>query len=263
MGFLLKKWLGAMLMPLSLVLVLLSAGLLLYVCGRRGLGRSLIITGTLLLLVASNHQTGIRLVAPLENRFEPVPELTTTAPLPPALAACELIAVLGGGHATADHLAATARLSSSALARLVEAVRLARALPNATVLVCGPPDEIPGYPSHAAVLRDAAISLGLPASRIRLLTTGRDTAGEIEAITTYAEGRKVALVTSAWHLPRATAMARKSNLNVLPCPTDYLYRPPSADRPPEWTWSLTALERTSLAIREYLGLAWSRLRGQT
>ncbi len=264
MGFFLKKWLGSMLSPLSLTLLCLIAGLLCCARGRRRAGISLIVAATALLLAASQNQLSIWLVAPLENQFISAPAFSPDAPLPAPWRDCEIVAVLGGGHASGKIQPATSRLSSSALARLVEAVRLGRGLPHATLLLCGPFDENkPERPSHAEVLRDAAVALGFPPARIHLLTAGRDTAGEIREITAWADGRQVALVTSAWHLPRAVAMARKCQLNVVPCPADYIYRPNAEEDGLDWSCGLDGLERTSRASREYLGLLWSRLRGQT
>jgi len=66
-------------------------------------------------------------------------------------------------------LSATNKLSTSGLGRLAEGVRLARALPDATVIVSGPSDG--RGETHARVLARAAESLGLAARRIRLIET--------------------------------------------------------------------------------------------
>ena len=129
MGFWLKKVIGYWLMPLPFALGLITVGLLLFAAKRAPRARQgLILSGVLWLMVLSNNWVSRQLIRPLEAQFSPVPELAAGAPLPAALAACQFVAVLGSGHTDAPGFPATTQLSTSALARIVEAVRLARLL---------------------------------------------------------------------------------------------------------------------------------------
>lgn len=68
------------------------------------------------------------------------------------------------------------------------------------------------------------------------------------------------LVTSATHIPRALASFRKAGLDVAPWPADFRGRYPPVsvfDFLPD----ASALEITTTAIKEWLGLAVYRLRG--
>ena len=67
------------------------------------------------------------------------------------------------------------------------------------------------------------------------------------------EGR-VALVTSAYHMPRALMVARRAKLNVGAFPTDW--RSPSELRPSWETWlpSVGALAWSNTSLREYLAM---------
>ncbi|HEY0945371.1 MAG TPA: YdcF family protein, partial [Opitutaceae bacterium] len=125
---------------------------------------------------------------------------------------------------------------------------------------CGPARE--GFPSHAAVLKQAAVALGVPADNVVEQAEVHDTVDEIRALRARAGDTPVALVTSAWHMPRAVALARRAGLRVIPCPADFAARPQPQ---PSWTdymWDLSGLDRTTKAVHEYLGLWWARLRGQ-
>ncbi|MCU0792951.1 MAG: YdcF family protein [Opitutaceae bacterium] len=140
----------------------------------------------------------------------------------------------------------------------------ARALPDAWLVVCGP--RIAGQregaraPSHARVLADAAVELGFPRERIVEVDTPRDTAEEVAALALLAGADRVALVTSAWHLPRAMRLAEGAGLNALPCPADYLGGRDAAVQPIAYaTWDAESLAYTTRAWREYLGMAWARL----
>jgi uncharacterized SAM-binding protein YcdF (DUF218 family) len=161
MLFWLKKTVSFWLMPLPVCLTLMIAGLALTRHERRRrLGRILLTTGLALLIAFSNKAVSRWLIAPLEAVYPPIPELAQPSPVPAELAACRYIVVLGGGHGDMPGLAATNKLSTSGIGRLAEGARLARALPDATVIVSGPSDG--RGETHARVLARAAESLGLP-----------------------------------------------------------------------------------------------------
>lgn len=261
MFFWLKKQLGYWLMPLPLCLLLLVVGSGLMLSRRRPrLGRALILTGSGLLLILSNNLVSKWLVRPLENRYPAIPELRVGVSLPPALAECRYVIVLGSGNGNAPGLSALAQLSSSANARLVEAVRLLRALPEAQLLVSGPAER--SYESHATVLARAAVSLGIEPRRIVLIENGRDTEDESMAVREKIGRQPFALVTTAWHMPRSVALFRHAGLTPLPCPADY-----TAHLDPKWNWNdlvcdVGSLERSTAAVHERLGNAWIWLRGK-
>lgn len=259
--FWLKKVVGFWLMPLPFALLLMLLGALFVFRGRRRSGKLLVAAGLAVLLVSSNKAVGNWLAGTLETRHPPVPELVQGGdPLPAPLAACQYIVVLGGGHADAEGFSANNRLSSSALARLVEAVRIWRALPHTTLITCGPGRE--GLPSHAAVLKQAAVALGVPAAHIAEQAEVHDTVDEVRALRARIGDAPVALVTSAWHMPRAVALAERAGLRIFPCPADFAARPQPSSSWTDYLWDVSGLERSTKAVHEYLGLWWARLRGQ-
>ncbi len=262
MFFWLKKFVAFWLMPLPLCLVLLIGGLvLLRSQRRRRLGHGLIVTGVLLLLLLGNKTISTALFRPLESFYPAVPEFVVGHPLPPNLAACRFVAVLGGGHGDTFGLSAVNQLSSSARGRLMEAVRLLRALPEARLIVSGGGEE--GRPSHAAVLAQAAVSLGVDPTKIIRLDTPRDTEDEARELRRVVGEAPFALVTSAWHLRRAAALMHGAGLHPLPCPADYAARPSPGFRISDYTWDTESLERSTKAVYERLGYLWVRLRGKT
>jgi uncharacterized SAM-binding protein YcdF (DUF218 family) len=136
--------------------------------------------------------------------------------LPPALAACRYVVVLGGGNGDGPGVSANNLLSASARARLVEGVRLLRVLPEAKLIVSGPADG--PRDSHATVLGRTAIALGLPPERIVTIDEARDTEAEAQAVQRRVQAAPIALVTSAWHLPRAQALFRRGGRERAPLP---------------------------------------------
>ena len=263
--FWLKKFISFWLMPLPFCLTLLVVGSGLpafaQASARRArLGRWLVVLGTALLLLFSNKTVSVWLVRPLEQRYPAIPELPPGEPLPAPLAAVRYVVVLGGGHSNVPAEAATTKLSSSGLARLVEAVRLLRSLPAAGLIVSGP--AIPGNPSHASVLAQAAVSLGIDRGRIQLIEDAHDTEDESQAVKALVGSAPIALVTSAWHMPRAAGLFRHAGVNTLPCPSDFTGRLNPVFDWTDLTWDSESLIRSTYAVREDIGALWVRLRGK-
>lgn len=259
--FWLKKAITYCLMPLQFSGILLLLGLVLVLFARRvRAGKWLLALGFLTLVILSHKQVGLALLLPLETRYAAIPDYPAGAPLPPELAACRTIVVLGGGHADTPGLSATNRLSGSASSRLMEAVRIARLLPEARLIFSGP--GAPGHASHAATLAAGARSLGVDPARFVLIEDARDTPEEAAAVKALVGPAPFALVTSAWHMPRTVALMRGQGLSPVPCPADFATRPNPGFRWNDWTCDLTGLDRSTKAIYERLGLLWARLRGK-
>jgi len=257
MLFLLKKFISYWLLPLPVCLLLLTAGLF-QLCRPRqrpALGRLLLLLSLLLLTTLSNRGLSRRLIVRLESIH---PAFVTPSP---DISRCRTIVVLGGGHGGDDSLPPLSQLSDSALGRLAEGVRLARLLPDAELLVSGP-SAGPGLPSHAQCLAEAAVSLGIDRKRIRLIDQARDTEDEANEVLRLAGDTPVALVTSAWHMPRAAALFQAAGVHAQPCPADFRGKARLGSSLSDYACDTESLTRSTMAIHEYLGLLWLKLRGK-
>jgi uncharacterized SAM-binding protein YcdF (DUF218 family) len=262
MLFWLKKFVSFWLMPMTFSVVAIVLGAWLTRSARRArLGRVLFISGVLSLLVFSNGYVARLLVRPLETRYAPIPEFVPGTPLPPALAECRFVVVPGGGHGNTPGMAATNRLSTAALGRMIEAVRILRALPEAKLIVCGPGDG--QSETHAAVLGRAAQSLGVAPERILYVDQVRDTEDESRQTKRLVAGNRVALVTSAWHMPRSMALFRSAEIEAVACPCDFVTHAEGGFYFDNFLWKPDALASSSLAFRERIGYLWIWLRGKT
>ncbi len=258
--FWLKKAVAFWLMPLPLCVELLGAGLVVSVLARRPrIGRWLFALAALVLLAFANRAVSNGLLRPLEGRYPAVPEVAPGARIPADLDPCRFVVVLGGGHADVTTLPAVGQLSTSALARIVEGVRLLRILPEARLIVSGP--GAPGRPTHAAVLARAAESLGIDGGRMVLIEAARDTEDESHAVARLVGKTRIALITSAWHMPRAAALFRRAGVDFVACPTDFVSRGGTGFQWTDLAWDTESLEHSTLAVHERMGLLWLRLRG--
>ncbi|HTO05077.1 MAG TPA: ElyC/SanA/YdcF family protein [Opitutus sp.] len=259
--FLLKKILAGWLMPLPLCLTLLVIGLwFVWTSKRINLGRLLLTSGIILLLLFSNRFVSTWLIRPLERAFPSHPEFVVGEPLPVELSHCRFVVVLGGGHVDAPHWSALNRLSDASRGRLMEGVRILRVLPDAKLVLTGIGQG--RGPSHAAVMADAAVSLGVEVSRIVLLETPRDTEEEAVELSKFLSTEPFALVTSAWHLRRATALMHNRGLNPVPSPCDYTSRPVGKRSWKDFLWDTESIGRSNWAVYERLGFLWAKGRGK-
>jgi uncharacterized SAM-binding protein YcdF (DUF218 family) len=98
-------------------------------------------------------------------------------------------------------------------------------------------------------------------TRLLLIEDARDTADESACLRDLLGEAPFALVTSAWHMPRAMALCTAQGLHALPCPTDYMAGSPPRHHLGDYFWDTASLDRTTKAVHEYIGRWWARLRG--
>jgi uncharacterized SAM-binding protein YcdF (DUF218 family) len=259
--FLLKKIVSSFLYPFSLCLEILILGLL-FLWGTRSprLGKILVTLGTLLLLLLSLPFTASQLLIPLEGRYPALlhPEAVSWGHTRPT--STKWIVVLGGGHVSDPRLPPNSQINAAALFRVVEGVRLYKALPGSKLLLSGGSvfDTVP----DAALMARIAVLLGVPPQDIRLESDSRDTAQEAEIVAGMIGQEKFILVTSAAHMRRALALFKKRGLAPIPAPTDYLTRERQRFSPGNFFPGSDSLADARIAMHEYLGLAWAWLQGE-
>ena len=119
------------------------------------------------------------------------------------------------------------------------------------------------WPSQAATMAQFLRDLGVPAAAILLEEQSRSTyenAIYCVAVMQTAGIQSALLVTSALHMPRALAVLRSAGVEAIPAATDFeVY-----DRPASmllWMPSADALQRSTYALHEWLGIAVYRWRG--
>jgi len=263
MGFLLSKLLPQLVYPLGASLLLLALGL---VGRRRRWGPGLSAAGLALLWLASMPWLSRQLVWGLEERAVRL--------MPDPLPAADAVLVLGGG--LVPPLPPRRRVEvSDAADRLLTGVDLIRQGKAPWLVVSGgrvtfaSGDPSPPEATYAATL---AASLGVPPERIVRSEAPRNTAEEAMAMRAIARERgwrTLLLVTSATHLPRATATFRHlTDLRIVPVACDFQLaaRNQSGQTTAE---SLVldllpnagSLASTTSSLKELLGLTVYRLRG--
>ncbi len=249
--FLLKKFLGNLLLPLPLTLLLLL-GALLFMLRRktRWFGILLVCVATGLLLISSYAPLSHRLLADFENHVPSYSQQNLPA---------DYIVVLGNWHQSVPDQPLTSQIRPDGIVRLVEGIRIYRLNPGSRLVFTGysatPTDAV----SYPAKLRELALELGVPDDDILTFDGPRDTIEEAQLIARVFPVARLVLVTSAMHMQRALGLFRGAGLDPQPAPTEHLSKPIKS----WWTFpSSKTLADTEYWVHEKLGLLWAGLMGQ-
>jgi uncharacterized SAM-binding protein YcdF (DUF218 family) len=260
MMFMLKKIVSPFLKPVALGLEILILGLFcLWATRKQRLGKILVTLGTIFLLLLSLSFISVKILTPLENRYPTLLHPETISWHEDVSVIPRWIVVLGGGHVSDFRLPATSQISQAALGRVVEGVRLNKALPGSKLLLSGGKvyDPVP----EAEVMGRIAVLLGVNPQDITLDRDSRDTEQQAGMIAKLVGNQKFILVTSAAHMPRSVALFKKHGLKPIPAPADYQIKEAQGPDPSRFFPQVGPLRQAEIAWHEYLGLAWAWLRG--
>jgi uncharacterized SAM-binding protein YcdF (DUF218 family) len=255
--FVLSKTVGIMLLPANFLIGIGLLGALLLATRLARFGRKLVIASVLLLAICGFSPLGDLLLYPLEARFPP---------WDPARGAPDGIIVLGGAidaDLSASHGKA---VFTRAADRVVEAAALARQYPKARIIYSGGSANLIDVDAREADFAAALFErLGVAKDRLMMERRSRNTRENAEFSKQLAapkSGERWLLVTSAFHMPRSIGIFRKVGFPVEPYPVDWRTGG-SGDLLNFSPFALDGLERTEIAVREYLGLVAYRISGKT
>jgi uncharacterized SAM-binding protein YcdF (DUF218 family) len=178
---------------------------------------------------------------------------------PPAdlekLKSAQAIVVIGGGVVADSPEYGKTVLGGESLRRVRYAAYLARALNLPVLASSGNPYGPPEAPAMADALRELGVQPRWIESASR--TTAENA---VESAKLLGERKRIALVTTAWHMPRARRAFQAAGFEVLPAPTAYIGRVESTLL--GFLPSAEGLQHSRIALREYLGMAYYRLTGK-
>lgn len=248
MFYVMSKVFWGLAQPVSLIFLLLLAGWLLILTGRRRLGLASGALGLLLLALGSFTTLGALLIAPLEEQF------AQPQTMPPVV---DTIVMLGG--ATSGRISTVRQVAelNEAGDRLAETLRLAQNYPEARVVLSGGSGMLvaDGEPEAETAARFFE-GLGIARERLVLESASRNTDENAELTRAMLGDTPgvVVLVTSAFHMPRSVGLFRKVGIEVVPWPTDYR----SAGNEGlgiDIVNPILNLTTTGVAMKEWIGLA--------
>lgn len=229
-------------MPISLGLIIFCIGLFFLYTKSYKKAKVFLTVSFLWLALIGYSPFSNALIQPLENQYISYINIDKKI---------KYVLVLGSAHVSNKEMSKLSQLSKTAMMRLSEGIRIYKELDDAKLIVSGysGDDTIP----HALVLRDVAISLGVPSEDIITQEEAKDTQEEAEYVQKTVNKDRFILVTSASHMPRAMKIFESAWLNPIPAPTDFLSKEDgSYIREPR----AKEVRKTELAMHEYVGTLW-------
>jgi uncharacterized SAM-binding protein YcdF (DUF218 family) len=255
--FLLSKTLGIVLLPTNFLIGIGLVGALLLATRFASLGRKLLAAAVVLLAICAWSPLGKLLVYQLETRFPPWDAAKGTP---------DGIVVLGGPIDADLSAAHGGAVVSAAGDRIIAAAVLAHRYPNARVLYSGgSANLLSNDAKEADFAAELFESLGISKARLLLERQSRNTQENAvfsKELAAPKDGECWLLVTSAFHMPRSIGLFRKAGFDVEPYPVDWRTTGPE-DRFTFSNVAVDGLQRTDLAIREWMGLIAYRATGKT
>lgn len=258
--FLFKKILGSLVLPLPFCLLVMCVGWVLLWRGKKpAFGKMMSLIGFIALILFSLTPVAERIEAPLKYRFSAY-GMGEKAPGQSPIKQVDYVVVLAGGHNSSPRIPITGRLSSAALFRMMEGLRILRQTPGAKLVLSGhgAADPVP----EAKVMADFARYMGVTNDEMILETESYDTADQARMIKAVVGDRPFVLVTSALHMPRAMALFNNQGMHPIPAPAGKTAKGEGLLTPGFFFPNVDALTTSTQAIHEYLGLLWARWMGQ-
>lgn len=240
MFFHLSKLFWLLASPESLFIALVLAAQLSLLLGRRKTaGACVAVLAALVIFPA-----GSWLLRPLENTY--------TRPAWPDHV--DGILVLGGGLGSKILYERGVDAAEPSVVRLIAAAELARRYPQARLVFSGGNGDGSDGKTDAFAARTILTEMGVPAGHVLYEDRSRNTYENIalsQALVKPAKGQAWLLVTSAFHMPRAMAVARKAGWAMIPWPSDYRTGTHISLFHPALAANLVSLD---LAVHEWIGL---------
>ncbi|MBI6548507.1 envelope biogenesis factor ElyC [Xenorhabdus lircayensis] len=254
MLFLLKKYIGSLLMPLPLIIIASFAALLLLWFTRwQKTGKTILSLSWLALLLLSLQPIADKLLLPVEGKYVQryEPDTAHTVPI-------KYIVVLGGGFTYNPQWAPSANLISNSLPRVTEGIRLYHLNPSAKMIFTG--GKGVNSISSAEVAAMVAQSMGIPVEDTIALKKPLDTEEEAAEVEKVVGQQPFILVTSANHMARSLKFFEQRGLHPVAGPANQL-----AVTTPLYPWekyipSSYYFTHTERAWYETLGSIWQAIK---
>ncbi|APC11010.1 MULTISPECIES: envelope biogenesis factor ElyC [Providencia] len=255
MLFFLKKYIGSLLMPLPLLLIIGFIGLILLWFTRwQRCGKTFTSLSLILLAVLGLQPVSDSLLAPVEGQYNKRYELITETP-PQNI---QYIVVLGGGFTYNPDWSPSSNLLNNSLPRVTEGVRLYLKHPGSKLIFTG--GKASSTISSAEVAAQVAQSLGVPAQDTIPLTEPKDTQEEAFEVEKIIGKSPFLLVTSANHLPRAITMFTDRGMQPFPAPANQLVITSGINPWEKYIPSAYYFGHSERAWYEFLGTIWWHLK---
>jgi uncharacterized SAM-binding protein YcdF (DUF218 family) len=260
--FLFKKTFSHLLSPLTVCLSVQLLGLFLFWFSRkRRHGIILVSIGTLTLGLLSYSPIPNAFLRFLEDQNHPlIVDKTSKGTREKIKHSIKWIVVLGGGTYSDTSLPENSKLSNGSLSRLIESIRIKKLFPEAKLVIAG--GATFGQPPDSEIMAKVAFDLDVAQKDVILVSDAKDTKDQARRVRSIVGNDLHVLVTSASHMPRALALFNKIGMSPIPAPTDYWVRQKQKISPAIFFPRTKELQKVEVALHEYFGIIWAKIRNQ-
>jgi uncharacterized SAM-binding protein YcdF (DUF218 family) len=251
MPFAVQKILWFLVLPPASLILFMLFGVMMS-RNRSGLARTFLFLAASVLYLLSIAPVADLLLKPLERNAFPLTGLPGKA---------DAVVVPGGGSVDRSWLGAPAVPNGETYARLVRGVELAKKMKIPLVLVGGNGEPFLTKLNDAEVMADAAYAMGMPRSQVIVEKLSRNTLENSRAVRKLLKGNRIILATSAYYMKRAVIMFTRQGFKVIPAPAYHLVQTRKRG-PALFIPRSENFRNSSVALAEWLSLAWWKLRGE-
>jgi len=247
--------LSLIILPLPILYFLLTGAFIAFILKCVKTGKILFVISGFWFLIISTPLVPKNLVKILEDQY---PQLTEE--IIKSLPDSGDIIVLGGGHSDDMDLSPNNQLSTTALGRVIEGIRIHRMIPGSRLVLSGYSGG--SKLSQALILYRTALILGEDSSSMIMLAQPSNTRMEAEEYAKYAgTENKLIIVTSDLHMPRAMMLFRKAGLDPIAAPTNQILKYGTQKYRMVWFPSSGNIGMMEDSIHEYAGILWALFGG--
>lgn len=260
--FVLKKIISQLFSPASVCLEIWLVGLFfLWFTRKQRTGKIIIAVGVFIFTLLGYAGFSNVLLKSLESKYPPlcltgISDTAVSSDIP----SVKWIVVLGGGHISDPKIPITSQISEATLVRLIEGIRLHKKIPGSKIILSE--GKVFDLAAGSEAMAEVAKAIGINQEDLILESESKDTADEARIIKPIVGDDKFILVTSAVHMPRSVALFERLGMRPIPAPTDYLVIESQGISPGDFFPNPGEFKRLEMALHEYLGLVWAKLRGQ-
>jgi len=260
-AYLVYKTIKLLVYPLAWILILLVLAFVWSWGHRIRRGRLCLLLALVLTYGLSIPAVSRQLAWSLEGRYP-----ARAIPSSPGLDRYDAVVVLAGGVEWKGGLIPEDRLKPSTLERVLYGRELMLAGLAQTVVLSGGSAQVfdgSEHPAEAVIMERFLRSLGHQDWTIQTETRSRTTyENAVETAHLLRPSARIALVTSALHMPRAMAFFARQGVTTVAFPCEFTAGPPEP-KGLDYIPRIVALRQSSAAIHEWVGLAAYKLAGKT
>jgi len=246
LGFILKKFITFFIEPYGIVFLLFALGLYALFIKKEKIAKVLLSLSFGFLFLFAYPPFSNFLITKLENQYPKYDYKTNV----------KYIHVLGSGHNTDPSQPLSSQIGGASIKRDLEGILIHKSLKDSKIIFTG----YEGSTDVATAIMNAKLAkaLGVKEESLLLNPKPKDTKEEAIFTKSIVGEEPFILVTSATHMPRSMMLFKSLGLNPIPAPTNFYKEEFSGFlKAPD----ISAFEKSKIAMHEYIGILWSKLRG--